>query len=185
MDKTSLRHPAMTRHVPMNLLNFTTLLLGTEELRLEAVDGNALGVLALPTVGPILSTLFHAVPTPAPALRIPRPICTVDFPSEAAVAKPPRKRSRRGSLPASVSVPKDPEDCAICLESLSMETLCLPCGHQYHRLCLFSLLTSPVLPSVGITKKKMSAAVLGFRQHGSVSNVSCYRGPLRPPGTRL
>lgn len=80
-----------------------------------------------------------------PIPQIPTPVCTSDFPdtpdplpvtSKVLAVRCPTKRKRTGTC----------QDCCICLETVSPNIAAtLPCGHAFHRLCLFSLMTYPVL----------------------------------------
>lgn len=89
-----------------------------------------------------LTSLFLPANLMAPRVpMLPTPVTTSNFPDHGADNVHPnsgrrrRKRARR----------QDVLDCSICLEPLHHEVATLPCKHQLHRRCLFSLTTYPVL----------------------------------------
>ena len=48
------------------------------------------------------------------------------------------------------------DDCVVCLEALPPRgTLTLPCKHVFHRTCIFSVLTSPVLGACSMLRCPM------------------------------
>ena len=50
------------------------------------------------------------------------------------------RRMRRREFTAAAAVAKGQEDCAICLEALTLSNCCqLPCSHYFHRHCIKSL----------------------------------------------
>ena len=76
--------------------------------------------------------------------EIPTPVSTAGFPdSEAPIRK--RTRSSTSSLSKRACLSPTP-DCCICLEPvLHSNAATLACKHTLHRVCLFSLMTFPVL----------------------------------------
>ena len=86
----------------------------------------------------------HTVPFPSP-------LCTSDFPDVMAprnAVKQPRKRNSSKQQVSERSKQRKLQNCCICLESLTTNEVAeLPCKHTFHRLCLFSLVTYPILGS--------------------------------------
>ena len=133
-------------------ISITTLNLGDIPFNLldDSLFPNPTDILATIVLPPLLQNPFlvHAP-------RLPTPLCTADFPDTAEdvvpQSKPVRKRpcnKSHGKLPKQRRTAASTVDCCICLESLSpMNTAMLPCQHAFHRLCLFSLVSYPILGS--------------------------------------
>jgi hypothetical protein len=86
-----------------------------------------------PSFNPLVSMIGHAL-NHNHVDHSPGPITTTEFPD-----KQPRMR-KRTRHPASVA----PETCSICLDTIddTSRTIQMPCGHIFHRMCVFSVLTT-------------------------------------------
>ena len=138
------------------------------------------GPFGLPSV--LDSTLLSAFlvsnsPMHAAIPQLPTPVCTSDFPDGG------RKRPRAAPGPAAVSPAKRPcnpaavADCCICLEPLggSSEPATLPCKHSLHRLCLFSLMTYPVLGARSMVRCPMCRYAVDRYDISGICDVSVPR----------
>jgi hypothetical protein len=101
-----------------------------------AAAGSFLSSLFLPP-----NLLFGPIP------QLPTPVCTSDFPDPCTEDPPPGKQQYKpsGGRGRRKRVRPNTPDCCICLEPVLHHAAVLPCKHELHRNCLFSLVTYPVL----------------------------------------
>jgi hypothetical protein len=72
----------------------------------------------------------------------------------------------------------DGHDCVICLEPVVGATtlLTLPCGHAFHRVCVFAVLTAPVLGACSMFRCPMCRASVDRHDLGALGvDVSPHR----------
>ena len=100
-----------------------------------------------------MPTAAHHIP------QLPVPMSTIDFPDKRR-GRRARKRLRTAALLAS--------DCAVCLEDLPSSALPLPCGHRFHRACIFAVLTSPVLGACSMMRCPMCRAAVDRHDLGAM-----------------
>ena len=106
-----------------------------DELPPDAHAASILSALLLPS-------MFYPVPRPP---LLPTPLSTTEFPDRIARKRPKGKRRR------SPAASCEARFCAICLEPLVDARIAeLPCGHAFHRCCVFGLLTAPALGSASM-----------------------------------
>jgi hypothetical protein len=95
--------------------------------------------------GSFLSSLFLPQNLMVPQIpQLPTPVTTSNFPDVDAERHEPSNCAPTGRGRRKRVRPNAP-DCSICLEPVTQKPAVLPCKHELHRSCLFSLMTYPIL----------------------------------------
>lgn len=98
----------------------------------------------LPSFNPLASIIGHTLGSMNNMDNLPVPITTTEFPD---IQKGHRRLGKR--IRTSVQLvlcPPTIENCPICLEDMT-DTIQIPCGHTFHRICIFSVLTTTTMGS--------------------------------------
>lgn len=102
--------------------------------------------------------------------QLPTPVCTADFPD-----------AHKGVRHTSPPLPQKQRrltNCSICLESMRpVRSLTLPCGHTHHRVCIFSVLTVPVLGAQSMLRCPLCRYSLDRYDLRSLGCVQCRFSP--------
>ena len=114
----------------------------------QVLDTSLLSAFLLP------SNLLQTLPVP----QLPTPVSTADFPDSGAMSLMPSRSPHTRPTTTSRCATKRKRhvpapDCCIYLETVSSGLAAtLPCEHVLHRLCLFSLMNSPVLGALSMVR---------------------------------